>query len=160
MPVGGLLHIFSSACKAVDKAMHLFNRLFGDMKMLEKFVSDREKMQRFASTCVPLRHYADNILRCNIHPMYDKRWNEVAKFGVPMLELRGQIALYWDSGKLGVDSADAGTDNGFKPTAVGEVLQNAFNYVYCTLVTLLKGLCSEFIAWAEFCPCHRHLQAA
>ena len=178
MPVGGVLHIFSNACKDVNKAMHLkqniqkhnyknnnkneamqlFSRFFDSMKVLEKLVSDRQRMKRFAATCIPVRHNADKMLRRIIHPMYDKRWVEVANFCMPVLELWDQISHYWDSNKFGMDSAEAGTAKEFKPTAISEVLQNGFNYVYCLLVTLLNGLYLELIAWAEFCPCHRHLQ--
>ena len=77
---------------------------------------------------------------------------------MPALELWDQISHYWDSNTFGGDSAEAGTEKEFKPTAISEVLQNGFNYVYCLLVTLLNGSYLELIAWAEFCPCHRHLQ--
>ena len=50
------------------------------MKVLEKLVIDRQRMKRFAATCIPVRHHADKMLRRIIHPMYDKRWVEVANF--------------------------------------------------------------------------------
>ena len=136
----------------------MFSRFFDSMKVLEKLVSDRQRMKRFAATCIPVRHHADKMLRRIIHPMYDNLWVEVANFCMPVLELWDQISHYWDSNKFGVDSAEAGTEKEFKPTAISEVLQNGFNYVYCLLVTLLNGLYLELIAWAEFSPCHRHLQ--
>jgi hypothetical protein len=162
LPVSGLLHIFSNASKDVDKALVSWDSFYSSLKVLEKFICHPQYVLKFIATCLECTYLSPlaKLFKKKVHHLYDKRWHEVFHFCAQVRPLLGPLAAAWDSRKfLGVAAdADASGDAAFNTASLQQVLRDDWFHAYMDMLMHLDEVLQSMYAWAEQCPCHRHLQ--
>ena len=163
LPVSGILHILSNASKDVYKAMLGWDMFIDSLKTLEGFICKPMRVQRFIALCLepsPLASFSKRF-RNKFPHLYDKRWSEVYKFCCRLSDALPILQEVWDEGlfKHGAGiGGDVEVRDGWQPQTVTCVLQDVYFHAYLDMVLLLDEVMQGMTAWAEQCPCHRHVQ--
>ena len=159
LPISGLLHTFANAMKDVNAAMDQWAWFYGCLKTIESLVCAPQLLSRLMAHCMEGTEYArlQWKFRKRFHPLYDKRWGEVAAFCNSLsdcVELLGQV---WDQRKF-MDGA--GNDvEGFNATEFSSVITLPNFRGYLEMVLYVDNTMVEMMASTERCPCHMRLQA-
>ena len=108
LPVMGMLHIFSNASKDLYKILATWEQVYKSFKVLEPLVCNKDRLRKFAHTCLADTPYPHALFSSVANHLYDKRWGEVFKFCRWLLSRLPVLRDTWDAAKFQVSGAMIG----------------------------------------------------
>ena len=149
LTVAGVLHIFSNASKDLYRSLSCWSHLHKSLKVLEKLVTNKERMNKFIHKCLACFPFDGKDFKKLAPHLYDKRWGEVYKF-CSWLE-GDRIAILreaWNTSRFleGPVEDWEDTEDGFSPPAIAEVLADSAALACIDLVVELDKVVSDMLS--------------
>ena len=129
--IPGALHICSNLCKDVSGKLTQWDTFLKQLSSFEALLCNRDRRERFLSTCMPAAASAERDLFKNFSgSLYEKRWNE---------------------------GADEGPAARFVAADLTFALSSHMFHVYMQMVMSLFNIVGDLSSWFEGCACHNNL---
>ena len=156
--VPGICHAIHNATATLETAFKGFERFNEQFGTLYKFLGSKQRRERFVEVVMkgtPQYPTAQKLFAKEVPSFYTKRWNALTECLQQTLPLAAFLRRHWDPVRYSEGLPhDPSVEDGWAPSQVGPILQDAFFFGFWSLQVFLRQQLREFMSWAEGCSCH------
>ena len=174
--IAGVQHLSDNANSDSNRSMPHWDQFHRDLKLLESFVDEEHRRQRYIWTCLRrtrFSHFAKKFETFSAS-LYEARWHEVVKF---LKQIRTILVILCDTFdyqryNAGVDADGAHVPEivetrnrqerlrgrvAWDPARLQEILRSGFFHLYVEVTFFVDNAPTKWAREMELCPCHRAL---